>query len=165
MLSSCYRYAAAAADDSPQQIVPGIFLGDYDDANDIRKLQRLGIGAVLNVAHFSDDTRRLYTQHMPHMLYGGLSLEDDPAFPIINYFEKTNGFFDMARKRGLKVLVHCMAGISRSVTVLTAYLMASKGWCMSATLRRIQSKRPIAGPNPGFMSDLAYYELLLARNY
>jgi protein-tyrosine phosphatase len=47
---------------------------------------------------------------------------DHESFDISYYFEDANNFIDEERKR-TNVLVHCMAGISRSVSLVIAYLI------------------------------------------
>ena len=148
---------------SPQEIVPGIFLGDQYDAMDADHLRELHIGAVLNCALFNPKLRSLYKNELPELVYEGFPIEDEPRFPIQQYFMSTNRFIDHARRRGLRVLVHCQAGISRSVTVLCAYLMNRFGWSMAKALKQITRKRPIAHPNPGFINALVNYENVLAR--
>lgn len=54
------------------------------------------------------------------------------------------------------VLVHCWAGHSRSVSIVLFYLMkkTKRFKTLGEALVFIQSKRPYAGPNPGFISQL-----------
>lgn len=150
---------------SPHQIIPGLFLGSYLDAIDIAKLKRLGIGAVLNVAHFENRTRSNYAHQLPGMVYMGIPMEDSESFPIERFFPKTNEFIQANLHKNRNVLVHCMAGVSRSVTVVAAYLMAVEGMQMEEALRLIRSRRPIAGPNHGFLKALQNYGKLLARYF
>ncbi|XP_027332497.1 dual specificity protein phosphatase 1-like isoform X2 [Abrus precatorius] len=63
-----------------------------------------------------------------------------------------------ARRHGGGVLVHCFAGRSRSVTVIVAYLMKTRGMCFSEALRYVESKRPAASPNRGFIDQLKDFE-------
>jgi hypothetical protein len=52
------------------------------------------------------------------------------------------------------VLVHCYEGKSRSVALLLAHLMISRGWTLAAALQHIKEVRPCACPNAGFMVQL-----------
>lgn len=49
-------------------------------------------------------------------------VDDISSASIIDHFETTFDFIDRVRKNG-NLLVHCMAGISRSATIVIAYLM------------------------------------------
>jgi protein-tyrosine phosphatase len=53
-----------------------------------------------------------------------------------------------------KVLVHCMAGMSRSVTIVIAYLMNVRKWDLKTAFLFVRDKRPVACPNIGFMRQL-----------
>lgn len=52
------------------------------------------------------------------------------------------------------VYVHCYAGVSRSVTVVLAYLMKFWKWNLKTALEFVQAKRIVAKPNDGFMEQL-----------
>lgn len=62
-----------------------------------------------------------------------------------------------------RVLVHCMAGVSRSASVLIAYLMWREGLTAARALREVQLRRCIANPNPGFRVQLLRWERALQR--
>uniref|UniRef100_A0A158Q6S1 protein-tyrosine-phosphatase n=1 Tax=Elaeophora elaphi TaxID=1147741 RepID=A0A158Q6S1_9BILA len=57
-----------------------------------------------------------------------------------------------------RILVHCEAGISRSVFVVAAYLMQKLRWSSAKAIEYIQRIRPIALPNDGFMRQLQIFE-------
>ena len=143
---------------SPQEIIPGIFLGSYEDAENIPLLRKLRIGAILNAADFDGDTQRLYTAEMPNVVYGGLPIMDSSAYPIERHFLRTNESIHSARRRGLNILIHCQAGISRSATLLLAYLLAASGCSLKQGLHILRRARPQVQPNPGFMKVLERYE-------
>jgi dual specificity MAP kinase phosphatase len=102
-------------------------------------------------------------------------LLDAPDEPIEQYFEPTFWIIAQALLRGESVLVHCRAGISRSVSIVIAFFLRTFAEGMSHIFTRpyiprtkrtwtdsillfIQRQRPYAQPNPGFMSQLYAYE-------
>ena len=60
-----------------------------------------------------------------------------------------------------RVLVHCMAGRSRSVTLVIAYLMKHARMRLADAFAVVKARRPIALPNVGFWQQLAAEELRL----
>jgi len=50
--------------------------------------------------------------------------------------------------------VHCMAGRSRSATVVLAYLMTRHGMSLADAYQFLKSKRPGISPNLGYMGLL-----------
>lgn len=68
-----------------------------------------------------------------------------------------------AQKKG--VLVHCLAGISRSVTVMLAYLMAHRQLTLNEAYNMVLKRKANIDPNFHFMQQLHSFEkqLLDAR--
>lgn len=54
--------------------------------------------------------------------------------------------------------MHCHAGVSRSATVMIAYLMTKNQWSYEESLTFLKSKRKWVKPNPGFVEQLKAYE-------
>lgn len=52
------------------------------------------------------------------------------------------------------VLVHCNAGVSRSASVVIAYLMQRRDMCFEEAYNLVKSWRPCIQPNAGFMQKL-----------
>ncbi|XP_016120071.1 dual specificity protein phosphatase 22-B-like [Sinocyclocheilus grahami] len=63
-----------------------------------------------------------------------------------------------SRLKGEGCLVHCLAGVSRSVTLVVAYLMTvtTLGW--QEALAAVKVARPCASPNMGFQKQLLEFE-------
>ncbi len=57
-----------------------------------------------------------------------------------------------------RVLVHCLAGMSRSVTIVIAYLLATTPMTTTEATEFVRSKRRIIRPNYGFTKQLEQYE-------
>lgn len=139
---------------SPSEIMPGLWIGSYADSRNIPLLNELGITCVLDVAGFN-------TTYPPNFRSRRFFLDDDPNVPINRIFPQTNAFIWACLKREQGVLVHCYAGISRSVTVVVAFLMWLFGMSPSQAIAFIRRIRPQANPNRGFRSQLLQYERVL----
>jgi protein-tyrosine phosphatase len=100
-----------------------------------------------------------YHIKIPAMDYEGFLL--DPYFDQVTDFIETH-------LRVTNVLVHCMAGISRSVSFVIAYLMKFRGMKYDEALGFIRSRRSVvvsiliqANPNSGFVTQLKRYRKYL----
>lgn len=136
-------------------IIPRLYLSDYFTARDTEALNRLGITHVISV--IEQDTnipdcipaeRRLHI-HIP----------DRADANILVHLDRTTQFITsaLAENDSNKVLVHCLQGISRSATVVCAYLVATSGMLASEALAHTQAKRGIICPNIGFRKQLEIY--------
>eukprot|EP01098_Paradermamoeba_levis_P015499 TRINITY_DN7922_c0_g1_i1.p1 TRINITY_DN7922_c0_g1~~TRINITY_DN7922_c0_g1_i1.p1 ORF type:complete len:155 (-),score=19.66 TRINITY_DN7922_c0_g1_i1:72-536(-) len=77
---------------------------------------------------------------------------------IYQHFDPCHDFIDKAHAEGGVVLVHCAAGISRSCSIVCAYLMKSKKLRFQEALEKVKKARPIVCPNYGFQAQLLQYE-------
>lgn len=65
----------------------------------------------------------------------------------------------MASDSNSNVLVHCMAGMSRSVSMVIYFLMKKYGLSYFIVLSVIKRYRPIASPNKSFSRQLIQYQI------
>lgn len=87
-----------------------------------------------------------------------LPLDDDPREDISKYFDQAAQFIEYHQQRGVPVLVHCMAGMSRSATLLANYLMKKYNISAMTALDLMKKRRPIVRPNSGFIRQLVLQE-------
>jgi protein-tyrosine phosphatase len=95
--------------------------------------------------------------------YACLNADDDPGYPILDlHFATTKEFMDRALQRpDSQILVHCMAGINRSATLVLAYVSQRD---TTSTLQKVERfaryfdivmiQRPIILMNEGFYEQL-----------
>mmetsp|Transcript_25435 Transcript_25435/g.69933 ORF Transcript_25435/g.69933 Transcript_25435/m.69933 type:complete len:222 (-) Transcript_25435:124-789(-) len=60
------------------------------------------------------------------------------------------------------VLVHCVAGVNRSPTIVIAWLMDEWRWPFDKTFHYVRSCRPCICPNPYYIDQLVAFQLKLA---
>lgn len=71
---------------------------------------------------------------------------------------------DEARSKNCGILVHCLAGISRSVTVTVAYLMQKLNLSLNDAYDFVKRKKSNISPNFNFMGQLLDFERTLGLN-
>jgi len=69
-----------------------------------------------------------------------IGAEDRSGYDLSKHFDETYCFID--RNRHGNVLVHCVAGISRSATIVAAYLMRRFGYTVEAVILLMRHCRP-----------------------
>eukprot|EP01116_Phalansterium_solitarium_P012002 TRINITY_DN27928_c0_g1_i1.p2 TRINITY_DN27928_c0_g1~~TRINITY_DN27928_c0_g1_i1.p2 ORF type:complete len:202 (-),score=69.31 TRINITY_DN27928_c0_g1_i1:139-744(-) len=153
-------------------VVPGfVYLGSMRDAHDVEQLKHADIRWVLNMAQLSLTARfgglgvagMLYRKHDLAITIKGICSSDKETYDISQHFDECFEFIEQARAKNERVLVHCAQGISRSPTVVIAYLMRQNKWDYFTARRFVRQQRPIVYPNLGFVRQLKEYEQALIR--
>ncbi|VDO58741.1 unnamed protein product [Onchocerca flexuosa] len=135
------------------QILPYLYLGGLRDANDVEQLEEKQISHIVSIHELSgrlDGISKDLNILRIHMA-------DLPEANISEHFAETATFIHRARLAKKSVLVHCVAGVSRSVCIVAAYLIVACDMSYAGALAYIVSKRPCANPNFGFRMQLAEY--------
>uniref|UniRef100_A0A8C5PUU6 Dual specificity protein phosphatase n=1 Tax=Leptobrachium leishanense TaxID=445787 RepID=A0A8C5PUU6_9ANUR len=137
------------------EIVPNLYLGDSRTARHVRFLRGTDITHVLNAAHgqCGVNVKGGFYSDL-HIDYYGIKAFDKRSFDLSLFFERAANFI----KKGLdspqgKVLVHCAMGISRSSTLVIAFLMIHQKMTLIEAVRLVARKRHIQ-PNQGFLAQL-----------
>lgn len=86
-----------------------------------------------------------------------IQAHDKKDYEIYEHLEESLEFIHKCRQV-TNVFVHCYAGVSRSSTIIIAYLMKHWKWNLKTALAFVQNKRVVANPNEGFMLQLKRYE-------
>ncbi|XP_043931065.1 dual specificity protein phosphatase 10-like [Protopterus annectens] len=135
-------------------ILPFLFLGSEKDAQDLEKMRNLNIAYVVNVTTHLP----LYHAETGLIRYKRLPATDNSKQNLRQYFEEAFEFIEEAHQCSKGVLVHCQAGVSRSATIVVAYLMKHTLMTMADAYKYVKGKRPIISPNLNFMGQLQEFE-------
>ncbi|XP_044595438.1 dual specificity protein phosphatase MPK-4-like isoform X2 [Cotesia glomerata] len=146
-----------AGPSSYDEIEPNLYLGNLTAAKDIKWLKDTKISHILTV-----DSCPLPRQveQLPNINLKFIQITDMPRENILTFFEDTYQFIDNALQNDKKVLVHCYFGVSRSATLVIAYIMKKHKMTYEDAYKLVKSKRRFVGPNPGFIAQLKLYETM-----
>uniref|UniRef100_A0A8C7WTR0 protein-serine/threonine phosphatase n=1 Tax=Oryzias sinensis TaxID=183150 RepID=A0A8C7WTR0_9TELE len=141
--------------DSPTEIFDHVFLGSEWNASNLEELQSSGVRYILNVTREIDN-------FFPGMFeYHNIRVYDEEATNLLEYWNETYKFITKAKKAGVKVLVHCKMGVSRSASTVIAYAMKEYGWDLDTAFDYVKERRAVTKPNPSFMKQLEEYQGIL----
>ncbi|XP_014218293.1 dual specificity protein phosphatase 3 isoform X2 [Copidosoma floridanum] len=147
------------------EVYPRIFIGDGITAKNKAYLQRIGITHVVNAAEgrkfgLVNTDGNFYKDTL--IRYIGFNMLDLPSTDISQFFYSAAGFIKRAHDSGGRIYVHCVQGVSRSATLVIAYLMIEKGMLAMDAIRTVRLSRDIH-PNEGFLRQLALLDNQLRR--
>jgi hypothetical protein len=87
-----------------------------------------------------------------------LVIDDDPYELIMSNFDFVHLVIRKALRDNKRILVHCAAGVSRSATLVAAYLILENNMTAQEAINFIISKRECVNPNDGFRWQLKELE-------
>ncbi|GBP19726.1 Dual specificity protein phosphatase 14 [Eumeta japonica] len=85
-------------------------------------------------------------------------LLDTPHSDMHPYMDKIADLINEVVSNGEVVLVHCVAGVSRSVTLCLAYLVKWQKMSLRDAYHHVKLRRPQIRPNTGFFKQLIKFE-------
>ena len=142
--------------DNSHEIIDGLWLGNIAAAEDVIDLKKKGIKKILTVMN-QDGPNYKSEDGFIHKKIAIIDLSNQN---IIKYFGECLNFINGEEK----VLVHCMAGASRSATIVVAYLMWKEKMKYKDAMDFVKQKRFIIYPNFGFRDQLKKFEEELIKN-
>lgn len=140
------------------EILPRLFISDLAFVENPALLSSYRISHILSVmpdSIFRPPPSLLQIQPVRFQI----SVEDLPFSELAEHLPGTTSWIwnALSSSPEARVVVHCAEGISRSVSVVAAYLMATQGWAPMQAIDFIKSKRRTANPNFGFIQQLHEY--------
>lgn len=154
-LQEIHEYTKFETDRVPAQILPGLFLGSIGAAFDKEMLRKSKITYILCCC---DGVEPPFPKSFTYKI---LALEDKRSKDVAQFFEETANFIHDILSQKQKVLVHCKAGKSRSVTIVMSYLMKHRNKTVDEALELIRENRKDVMSNTGFMEQLREYEKVI----
>lgn len=163
----------AAALTAAHEIRPRLFLGSVFAALDPDELHARRITHVLCAigskhvvfdAELPPPAQRQQTGTAPpaRIIYLALDLADRPEQDIVSHLDRACDWLRAAlEEESSCVLVHCVAGVSRSASLVVAFLMLTEGLTAARALEEVVAVRCCCNPNRGFRAQLVEFERTL----
>jgi atypical dual specificity phosphatase len=98
------------------------------------------------------------------VLHMRIRMYDSDTEPIYDVLAAAVAFIADAMTNNGTVFVHCVMGMSRSPTLVAAYLMAHHAMNAEEAIKFLVERRPIVCPNDGFRAALKRWESLDSKN-
>lgn len=145
----CRKDKLAFFDKECSRILDHIYLGSDVIAKSREILRQRGITHVLNCVGFVCPE---YFRN--ELVYKTLWLQDSPSEDITSILYDVFDYFEDVREQGGRVLVHCCHGVSRSTSLVIAYLMWKEGQSFDDAFQHVKAARGVTNPNVGFACQL-----------
>ncbi|XP_007425972.1 dual specificity protein phosphatase 16 [Python bivittatus] len=137
----------------PTRILPHLYLGCQRDVLNKELMQQNEIGYVLNASNTCPKP-----DFIPESHFLRVPVNDSFCEKIFPWLDKSVDFIEKAKASNGCVLVHCLAGISRSATIAIAYIMKRMDMSLDEAYRFVKEKRPTISPNFNFLGQLLDFE-------
>ena len=145
------------------KVKDGLFIGDEFAAQDLEFVVANKVSRIINCA-----ARQVPNHWEPiGITYLSFPWFDTENQVLLDSSDKNFSLFYTFIEKGLEtgesVLVHSVRGVSRCVSVVTAYLIKKYQWSLYKALDFIAFRRPDLDLNPSFLSQLSNFETRLSR--
>ncbi|NWI88655.1 DUS16 phosphatase, partial [Pitta sordida] len=137
----------------PTRILPHLYLGCQRDVLNKELMQQNDICYVLNASNTCPKP-----DFIPESHFLRVPVNDSFCEKILPWLDKSVEFIEKAKASNGHVLVHCLAGISRSATIAIAYIMKRMDMSLDEAYRFVKEKRPTISPNFNFLGQLLDFE-------
>lgn len=153
------------------EILPWLFLGGNRNAENDKELTvRTEITHILNLAeecNLPEEIREIVESYNKErglgFSYKKFSFGDTPDQDLLRDLDEALDWVHQAHASDgrHRVLVHCVQGISRSTSVVLAYLMRHEKKSLREAFDFTRERRPIAEPRREFLDQLGRFECQL----
>ncbi|KAJ9631223.1 hypothetical protein H2204_008308 [Knufia peltigerae] len=148
----------------PDRIIPGLYLSDIQTACAVLSPyypapHRPEIKYVLSIIDRPDRTPKVHPEDEWKFVLKFLKLRDVGSDDLLEILGEACEFIRSSMKNNDGgILVHCAKGISRSASVVLAFIMEDMCLDYDTALRYVRQSRSKVKPNPGFEAQLQLWE-------
>lgn len=143
------RYFGDYYDDQPTKILDNLYLGNVFHTILPKSVEKYKFDYIFNIGvHINQQDFIIETPS--HFI----DIQDRCDSDILEHLEDLTTRIHLKLHDSKKVYVHCYVGMSRSSTVIAAYLIKYHNMTVLEAVEDLKRLRPIVQPNAGFMQQL-----------
>jgi len=132
-------------------VLPNLYIGSYDDADNESELKENGITHVLSLIGSK-------LRPFEWVKYKRIPMNDYGRTDIKGVLKNALDFIEQGVYGDNRVLIHCQSGQNRSATVVIAFLMMSRGQTLYVAHKTLKRLRPIVQVNVKYADQLLKLE-------
>ncbi|KAG2382944.1 hypothetical protein C9374_004911 [Naegleria lovaniensis] len=141
--------------DETSPIVPFMYLGPHFSAERDSDYLRNS----KSITHILNVTKEISCKHKDSLTTIQILIDDNPNEALEHHIPQALQFINDCMKEKGTILVHCQAGISRSSSMVIAFVMNCLRMNLHDAYHYVKKRRSCISPNVGFISKLANYEI------
>lgn len=129
-------------------IIDNIYLSNLDSALELNKYNPDNINIIIRLSE--DNNKNIYN----NIEFFNFELEDNHlyTYELLRYSNQINNIIE--KNKDKKILIHCNEGKSRSVSIISLYLIIKKKFTYQDAMVYIMNIKPDININYGFINIL-----------
>ena len=131
----------------PDHIIDNIYLGSQKSGVDVNQLFELNIRYILILG-------KGMKMNFDQIVYQIIEIDDSLEQNLSDYITQALDFIAESQKNHSNILVHCVSGISRSASIVIAYIMDKYQMNYEQAYSQVKAKRAVIRPNSNFIEQL-----------
>ena len=145
---------------SIDKITDKIYLGDVEGTEDLNYFSKEKITHVLSLNDLDPKYITISFPESSNIIHKMVPISDEENFNLFKYLKECIEFIENSNK----IYIHCMCGISRSPSIIIAYLMWKTHCNYYDAYFFVKNRRNFISPNDGFIKQLLLFEKILKEN-
>jgi len=140
------------------QVLPRLYLGSQEDAEQEEKIMNLGITHIISIVGGGR-----YSHYCENHMY--IPLRDNGSSDLLVWLDRSYNFMIESQKPHNKLFIHCQLGQNRSASLIIGFLMRYWQCCLFDAYTFIKEKRELIHPNLKYMRQLRELDFQLNSVY
>jgi len=140
------------------QVLPRLYLGNQEDAEQEEKMTNLGITHIISIVGGGR-----YSHYCDNHMY--IPLRDNGSSDLLEELERSYDFMVESQKADNKLFIHCQLGQNRSASFVIGFLMRYRQCCLFEAYTFLKEKRELIHPHHKYIRQLRELDIQLNKVY